>query len=130
MEVRSAVQLIQQLQYKPGWTLDAEDSTNRFEGTVKVRFVFPAYHSERELAEQGYPKMTEGSWAEFRIVVSDCDDTELYRRVLGKIMEIELHEAREFLRVLPTYWAPFHPHRVDGMKRWGDLEGDLSYGIA
>ncbi|MGW3917853.1 hypothetical protein ACWEBX_41425 [Streptomyces sp. NPDC005070] len=130
MEVKSAVRLINQLVYKPGWTLEAEDNTNRFEGTVKVKFIFPAFQSERELAEEGYPSHIEGSWAEFRIVVADCDDTELYRRVLEKIMTIELHEAREFLRVPPTFWAPFHPHRVDGMKRWGDGEGDLSYGIA
>ncbi|MFF3617308.1 hypothetical protein [Streptomyces sp. NPDC002580] len=129
MEASSAVTLVNQLIYKPGWTIEAKDHTSRFEGTVVVKFVFPAYRSEREFAPEGYPeKIT--TWAEFPILVSDCDDIELYRRVLAKVMEIELHEAREFLRVPPTYWAPFHPHRVDGMKRWGDSDGDLRYGIS
>ncbi|MFH8698766.1 hypothetical protein DMH25_46215 [Streptomyces sp. WAC 01325] len=129
MEAASAVELLKQLVYKPGWTIDAEDHTHRFEGTVKVRFTFPAHRSERNFAPEGYPeKIT--TYAEFPIVVADCDDVELYRRVLVKIMEVELHEAREFLRVPPTYWAPFHPHRVDGMKRWGDAPGDLLYGIS
>lgn len=130
MEVGSALGLINQVIYKPGWKIEASDSSDRFEGTVRVRFIFPAYKSERELAAEGYPVHMDGTWAEFRIVVADCDDTELYRRLLQKIMEIELHEAREFLRVPPTLWAPFHPHRVDGMKRWGDTDGDLLYGIA
>ncbi|MDN3059364.1 hypothetical protein PH213_33490 [Streptomyces sp. SRF1] len=129
METKSAVQLINQLSYKPGWEITAEDYTKRFEGTVEVTFVFPAYHSERHLAEQGYPSHTDGSYAKFAIMVSDCDDIKLYRRVLEKIIEIETHEAREFLRVRPTYWAPFHPHRVDGMKRWGKVANDYTYGI-
>ncbi|MEU5930011.1 hypothetical protein AB0L49_36300 [Streptomyces antimycoticus] len=129
METKSAVELIHQLDYKPGWSITAEDYTRRFEGTVMVMFVFPAFHSDRHLAPEGYPSHTDASYAKFTIMVSDCDDITLYRRVLEKIIEIETHEAREFLRVRPTYWAPFHPHRTDGMKRWGDVAKDYTYGI-
>lgn len=34
------------------------------------------------------------------------------------LMVIEEHEMREFLRIAPTYWAPFHPHHTDGIRRW------------
>lgn len=136
MEVKSAVRLINELVYRPGWTIEAEDYTKRFEGSVMVKFTFPAYHTERDLAEQGYPSYTDESWAKVPIMVGDCpDDAELYGRVLDCIRKIELHEAREFLRVKPTYWAPFHPHRVDGMRRWAkrsgeDIGEDYRYGVA
>jgi hypothetical protein len=28
-----------------------------------------------------------------------------------------------------TGWAPFHPHRIDCIKRWGEVESDLTFGI-
>lgn len=129
MEVKSALALINSLIYKPGWSIVAEDHTNRFEGTVKLIISYPARQSEREDAAKGYPVEINPS-ATFPITVTDCeDDTELYRKIIGAIAQLEIHEAREFLRVHPTNWAPFHPHRVDGMKRWGSVEEDLRFGI-
>jgi hypothetical protein len=129
MNVTSAIELVNNVVYKPDWKITATDHTNRFEGAVTVRIDYPARATERAEAAEGYPReiMT---YAIFPMIVIDCDDVSLYRKLLSKIMEIEEHEAREFLRVLPTFWAPFHPHRVDGMRRWGHLESDLQFGIA
>ena len=52
---------------------------------------------------------------------------------MKKIIELETHEAREFLRKTPTYSAPFHPHRMDSMMRYAEYSGrsvndDVNYG--
>ncbi|GAA1895116.1 hypothetical protein [Streptantibioticus ferralitis] len=139
MEVGTAITLVNGLIYKPGWTFTATDHTSRFEGTIKVRVEYPARNSNRDQAADGYPEEIT-TYAEFPLLVGDCpDDLRLYQRILAAIAQIEIHEAREFLRVPPTSWAPFHPHRIDGMKNWntyGDtdpmvgLYGDLQFGIA
>lgn len=130
MRVDSAVQLINSLVYKPGWTFMANSHTNRFEGTVKVLVTYPALNSDREDApDYNSPIEPDGARASFPIIVSDLDDTGIYRAILDIIVKIETHEAREFLRVEPTMWAPFHPHRIEGMKRFGDVDGDLAFGL-
>lgn len=131
MEVKSAIDIVNALVYKPGWDISACDNTGRFEGTIKITVAYPARQSEREDAPAGYQHEIEGgAKASFAVVVADCaDDVALYRRIIETVIAIEVHEAREFLRVRPTYWAPFHPHRVDGMKRWGTLESDLKFGL-
>lgn len=137
MNVDSAIQLVGQLIYKPEWAFEASDHTNRFEGSIKVKITYPALNSNRDQAADGYPQMI-STYAEFPMVVANCDDTSLYRQIANAIVKIEEHEMREFLRVLPNYWAPFHPHRIDGMKRWNATDGtaadqvvpDLQFGIA
>lgn len=128
MNVSSAIRLVNELVYKPGWSFTAEDHTNRFEGSIKVRIDYPALNSNRERAEHGYDEEIK-TYASFAMIVLDCDDVSLYRKVIERVIEIEIHEAREFLRVEPTFWAPFHPHRIDGMKRWGAVESDLQFGV-
>lgn len=130
MFVQTAIDLIDQTVYKPGWTFEATDHTKRYEGTVCVKVTYPAQMSEREEAPAGYPTPIT-PYAEFPIVVADVDEpTDLYRRLLDVILAIEEHEAREFLRIRPTFWAPFHPHTVDGMRRWGYPGQDLHFGLA
>lgn len=130
MRVESAMELINSsLIYKPGWRISATDHTNRFEGTILVRIDYPARNSNRDQASDGYSEEI-NTYAIFPVTVEDCDDLSLMRHVLDKIIEIEAHEAREFLRVKPTNWAPFHPHRVGGMKAWGTPEKDLLFGVA
>jgi hypothetical protein len=127
LEVESAVRIINSLVYKPRWRFVASDNTARFEGGVLVRIHYPAYQSERSDAPRyGTRIMTSATFA-FQCL--DFDDVEVYRTVLRFVLRIEEHEAREFLRVRPTMWAPFHPHRQGGMHRWGNPESDLMFGI-
>ncbi|MBB4786020.1 hypothetical protein [Streptomyces rapamycinicus] len=135
METASAIELVEDVIYKPGWTFTARDHTKRFESTIVVRVNYPARNSNRDQAETGYPQEIT-TYAEFPLVVNDYTDEDLYAALLETIMSIEEHEAREFLRVQPTNWAPFHPHRATGMRRWAarsdkpDLMDDLQFGIA
>lgn len=135
MLISTAIELVSQLVYKPGWNFAAEDHTRRFEGSILLRIDYHAYASERKEAPEYLREID--TYATFPLVVRDCDAIDLYRAVLACILEIEEHEAREFLRIEPTMWAPFHPHNIDGMKRWQThrimapkLIDDLKFGIA
>jgi hypothetical protein len=136
MLIATAIELVNQLVYKPGWTIMAGDATNRHESTIRVRIEYPAQETSREEARNGYQKDNH-PYAQFYIIIDPtCDDVSLYRHIAERIMEIEQHEMREYLRVEPTYWAPFHPHQIDGMKRWhgvgnrAGIESDLMFGAA
>lgn len=129
MRVETAIALIENLVYKPGWTFEVESYCHRFEESVKVTVCCDTYRSEREEAADGYPSPIRPR-ASFCILVGDLDnDVDLYRALMDTIVCYETHEAREFLRVKPTLWAPFHPHRVDGQKRWGTQAADLTFGM-
>jgi hypothetical protein len=129
MRVASALDLVNSIVYKPGWKITATDHTNRYEGAIKVRIDYPARNSDRPEAAEGYPTEIT-TYASFVVIVEDCTLDTMCRRIVEKIIEIEAHEVREFFRLNPTLWAPFHPHNIDGMKRWGELEKDLQFGLA
>jgi hypothetical protein len=132
MFVDTAIRLIDQIVYKPDWKFEAQDDTGRFEDSICVKITYPAFDSSKESYDEEKGEYTKQivTYATFRMIVRDCTDVDLYRKIIEVLMEIELHEAREFLRVAPTLWAPFHPHRYDGMKRWGDdMRGDLLFGV-
>lgn len=121
MRVASAIELIGQLVYKPGWQFQAEDHTSRYENSICLTIRYPAVNSDRAEACQGFPNgiRPDGlARASFCIMLGNDSDLQLYRKVSDCIMEIEYHEMREFLRVKPTFWAPFHPHNLEGIERW------------
>lgn len=131
MEVSTALTVInEQLVYAPGWTIHAESFTNRFERGIRVGVDYPACATEREEARDGYPRLIQ-TGGQFPVNLT-CDSIETLMRQLlvDVIFPIHHHEAREMLRLKPTFWAPFHPHRVEGMARWGDPQGDLMFGLA
>lgn len=136
MLVQTAIQLVNEIQYFPGWTFTATDHSRRFEGAILVRIDYTAQETGRENAERGYPETIQ-TYATFPVVVVDCDNLALFRKVANAIMRIQEHEMREALRIRPSYWAPFHPHNMDGMRRWNatsgctdaDIMGDIQFGI-
>jgi len=129
MNCESAIRLTGNLVFRPGWKIEAKCHCHRFEECVCVTFTYPAFETAREQAEQGYPLENEPH-ASYPVQVRDLDDAGLYRKILECIADIDSHEAREALRVKPTYWAPFHPHQQDGMQRWGAPDKDLCFGLA
>jgi hypothetical protein len=128
MEPLSATELIDTLVYKPDWKFDATIS-DRYEGAVQVRVAYPAKRFNRADAPDYTTDLD--AVASVTILCGDCpDDTSLYRKLIDFLLTIEEHESREALRVRPTMWAPFHPHRQDGIKRWGSPARDLTFGVA
>jgi sugar phosphate isomerase/epimerase len=128
MEVERAIQLINSLVYKPGWAFLASDHTNRFANTVKVRIEFDARNSNRECAPDYAEEIR--TYANYAFNVAAADKFDIARQMLNCLIDIETHEAREFLRFRDSLDAPFHPHNLDGMRRWGNVQGDLQFGIA
>jgi hypothetical protein len=134
MEIRSAIDLINdQVAYKDGWEFEAVDHSARFEGCVQVKLTFPVTTSERQDRRSGRSEPFVNR-VTFPLVVADLDFDGLLRAVFGLIVRVEVHEAREFFRIRPTFWAPVHPHRVDGMVRgeaWGvsSAQECLTYGL-
>jgi hypothetical protein len=135
MDVKSAVALINRMVYRPGWSFEAEDFTRRFEGTVKVTIRYHTIQTNRENAPEYKDEID--TYASFAFVTLDADRTEIFGRVLDALNSIDEHEARETLRDPDSLDAPFHPHRIAGMKAWDDREHpakkfleDLQFGIA
>ena len=141
MYVASAVDLINNgLIYKPGWKFEAESHEKRFEGHVLVKVSYHAHNSNRDCATRGYDEEIE-TYASFSFPVTECTEHDVIFRLLLSIIEIEIHEAREFLRDRVSFESYFHPHRIAEMSRWrehatgcafaGMLQrDDVQFGIA
>lgn len=125
MQVSTAVELIHQLIFFPGFEFKAYDHTDRFEGSVRVRIEYDAWNTNRETLRAGQYTETIKTYAEFPLMVEDVsDEAVLYRRLMVVLMRLYEHEAREALRVRGTLWSPFHPHRIGGMRRWIETSND------
>lgn len=131
MTLQESIDLINSMQYRPGWTWTAEDYSKRFEATVKVMVMYGAYMTEEAYAREGYPVYKEDIRASFCLSIRETDTEEVILRMLfDKLMEIEEHEAREFFRRKSDMWAPFHPHKLESMTRYGKFGTDITFGIA
>jgi hypothetical protein len=120
--------------YKPEYDFFAFDYSYRLQGAIGLTISMNAPSTDREDARRGFKKILEPLHTTFVIVVKNCksDDDFLYE-IMKVIIELETHEAREFLRKTGTYSAPFHPHRMDSMERYARYSGrnvndDVNYG--
>lgn len=113
----------------PGWKIYAEDFTSRHEGCVCLYIEAPSVETNRPEAMEGYCVRNTPRATTMLQVADLADDVALHRAVIEKLIEFWTHEARECYRVKPSYWAPFHPHQIDGMKRWGTPDKDITYGF-
>lgn len=138
MEVSTAIDIIGNIVYSPGWEFEVTDYTKRHEGTIHILVRYPCHETARDHAIDGYPQQQEGR-AAFMIMVHGLNDVDLYHAIAWMIMDIHEHEMREILRVKPSYWSPFHPHQINGMKRWAkhpkhvkrikSQQADLKFGV-
>ena len=129
MRRETAVQLVNDLSFKPEYKFEATIS-ERFEETIVISFVYDARRSERKFAPNYCEWIEGGGRAAFMVRCGDMDDdVALYRAFLDCVAKIDCHEAREFLRTR-TGWSPFNPHQTEGMKRWGEPDIDLLFGMA
>jgi hypothetical protein len=140
MNVDTAVRLVNEIKFFPGWQFEASDHCNRFEESITVKVSYPSWETNKEVVmsdtwEANRPHAT------FPLMVGNIkDDLHLYRVLMHVISEINSHEAREAFRVAPTYWAPFHPHKTGGIMQWIDTESvcedyrrylpDMHFGVA
>ena len=126
MDIETACIKLTRFRYKPGWSLAAVPYPN-IEGALEVTIHHPAVDSSKACMRDDYPQQFEAD-RPFTIQVGDCTESEFERMIFDQIIRVETHEAREFFRDSSTGEAPFHPHTLSGMRRWGDVDGDLRYG--
>src|SRR6266496_3339296 len=94
MRVDTAVKLVNDLVFRPGWKITAEDYSHRHEGTICVSFEYDTRNFVRAEAPD-YPTVITAT-AQQAIVVDDMDTAEeLYFALLKRIERINSHEDRE-----------------------------------
>jgi hypothetical protein len=122
MEAQRVADLINQVSFRPGWEFRA-DVMGEGVPYVIVQVLIETVNSDREQALQGYPE-------QILLVPSAIIDAgdymipdDLYAAMMQWIIDLEIHECREFFRVGPDKDAPYHPHRQDGQRAWNEMTG-------
>lgn len=129
MHISTAIDLLSNVVYKPGWEFEVKDHSARFENSILITMSSDTFRADQADAHAGGYLFPIRPSASFVVPVGRIhDDCDLYRAHLGMIARYDDHERREFYRVAPSYWAPFHPHTTDGMERWGNPDADIAYG--
>lgn len=113
------------LAYKPGWTVRAVRATTKEYG-LTISATFEAPNSNRDLARQGYP-ITETVTPIPSLTIEWPEDGAEYHAAIELVfmflVDIEIHEAREFFRVRSDDMAaPYHPHRWAGHARFQNMD--------
>jgi hypothetical protein len=119
MDKNTCLALINGIHFMPGWTISGKFSSPRLP-YIQVTVTVETVNSNHDNAVQGYAdKIT----IEPTVMCTPSDYTtpeELYFALFGWLMELQLHEAREFFRVGNELVAPFHPHRAEGNRAFND----------
>ena len=141
MDVTRAIDLLSNVTYRPEWHWTVKSHENRFKQAVVITF----YYNVRDTAYSKAPAYEEfveifASWV---LLVGELNEERLYAEFFKLIMQIELHESREFFSVQTADGdysrKPFHPHRHDGMVGYAraaelseaqQIVSDLNFGTA
>lgn len=116
MQNSDAVKMINELKFMPGWSFEAMDTNGE---TIMARALIDTVNSDHDQATKDYPqKIT----LERMILVHPKDygsSDDLAAALMTWIIEIMIHESREFLRLgSEGLRSPFHPHRPEGESAW------------
>lgn len=123
MNKNDVAELLNSLSYRPGWTFGAvpmaEWEAGYYRADLWLKMSCRTVNTDQNCAREGYPEEKTLDW-EIPVEVSKFSDTdELLRAIFDMLMDVELHESREFFRVKSQdYAAPFHPHRPEGEALW------------
>ena len=112
MDYALANKVLQHIHLRKGWKLDWVPGPRN---TISVQIQGMVDDSS------DYPRYQRKSIAHGRFYV-DLNrvpgPAELIRLVLDSLIEMAIHEEREFLRVGPKWVAPFHPHTDRGERNY------------
>lgn len=115
MDAWKAASLINEnVSYKPGFRIRA--TPNR-DGAVMLSCEAVVADSSRYQAP-GYRSPIIASSRSTVNVGACSDETEVYAKVLKFLIEMEIHESREFFKVGNDYEPPFHPHTYEGKRNF------------
>jgi hypothetical protein len=123
-----AVAMINDVSYRPEWKISARAATayERMgnDDLVVVSFLIDTVNTDRECAREGFPERRTLN-PENIVDVSPLNDAaDVHAVLMAMILELELHETREFFRVKSDdFNAPYHPHRLSGDQAWSEYFG-------
>lgn len=117
MDAQTAVELINEIHFMPGWRVSAELDWWSSSRLVTVTCEVDTVNSNRDMALQGYPQAITIAPVMTIDPAQFTDADVLYVGILGWIVDVFKHEAREFFRVGNDMEAPFHPHKPEGDAR-------------
>lgn len=133
MEISEAVDIINGMVYRPGYTIRAVDSTRRYERSVNVLITAETRDSgtvdHPDMWRENYPAHVIAPAAFNILIPANAEKRDLFKLIGLAIIEFETHEMREFLRDPDTGIAPLHPHTQAGINFWGTPEIDATYGL-
>jgi hypothetical protein len=115
MDATQVAEAVSKIHFMPTWQFDSMIMASDL---VTVRAWWETVNSDQDKAVQGYPQ---GVTLERVLMVHPQDyDTadDLHAALLTWLIEIMIHESREFFRVGDSMAAPFHPHRYEGDALW------------
>jgi hypothetical protein len=132
MRVTEAIAIIEDLVFRPGWTLEARPAyvldgdgfrVSRSWNKIEVSVTIETVDTNQQYAAGGYRK-PKTILDEFEVDVSLLDRDGLEYELLKGFAATHSHEDREFLRSRSNgYEARFHPHRTEGNRRWDAVRG-------
>jgi hypothetical protein len=113
MDAATALRVVRDITYKPGWTFDARER----DGGVHLLIEFRAPNSDSYWAPE-YPQTIIAGGA-FQVSLTGCrTEMDVWNLVFQCVMAIELHEAQEFFAVDARWKKPYHPHTHVGRLVW------------
>jgi len=129
MRAARCAELINDVAYRPEWTIKARpanftDGPDAGPSSVVVSFLIKTVNTARECAREGYAERLTLNPKNI-LDASPLDSvSDVHAVIMAMIMELELHEAREFFRVKSDdFNAPYHPHRESGYEAWSEYFG-------
>lgn len=118
MRIDEACRLVQEITYRPEFTIFAIPSFISRKDSIDVEVIAEGLLNSNAEHAPGYRSLINRVEI-YTINVSEIQSREeLYARVLGCLIDFEVHEAREFFSVGSHYKKPFHPHQDEGIKNW------------
>lgn len=128
MDVKEVIDLIDTLEYKPGWHFHGF-ITDSHGGVVTLNIAFRAPNSDVSFSPRYDEKVSVG--VSYRLFVEDVPFMrDVEDMIADCILRAELHEIREFIgfRKEGGLDKPYHPHTKGGVVRWRHRSRTASYG--
>lgn len=122
MDTEKAIDVIEMLGYKPGWTFRAMAS-DAVQGVVVLYIEADVPDSSKHYAPD-YRSTILACRTFYLDAESAQVPADIYRMVFECVCEMEMHETREFFGMLTAggeWFKPYHPHSIEGRRAWTRL---------
>jgi hypothetical protein len=126
MDNIQVIDVVSGVHFMPSWEFTAREvGTDQ----VQIDATWDTVNSNHDQAVQGYPQKVSLIRSLGVFPSHFRTKEELYGALVMWLVEIQIHETREFFRVGWNMEAPFHPHKPKGEDDWNRaMQGDAMMG--